>query len=77
MPLFFVSNAIYPLEIMPTWLRLLSRVNRLTYQVDALRGLMIQGGHSGFGLGFDFLVQGMVLTILVAIAAKLYPNIVT
>jgi len=77
MPLFFASNAIYPLEMMPTWLRFLSRVNPLTYQVDALRELMIRGGHSGFGLVFDFLVQGMVLAILVAIAAKLYPNIVT
>jgi ABC-2 type transport system permease protein len=77
MPLFFASNAIYPLEMMPTWLRSLSRVNPLTYQVDALRGLMIQGGHSGFGFGFDTLVQGLVLTILIAIAAKLYPNIVT
>lgn len=77
MPLFFASNAIYPLEMMPNWLHWLSRVNPLTYQVDALRGLMIQGGHSGFGLGFDFLVQGLILTILVAIAAKLYPNIVT
>ena len=77
MPLFFASNAIYPLEMMPTWLRWLSRVNPLTYQVDALRGLMIEGGHSGFGLGLDLLVQGLILTILVAIAAKLYPNIVT
>ena len=77
MPLFFASNAIYPLEMMPTWLRWLSRVNPLTYQVDALRSLMIQGGHSGFGLGLDFLVQGLVLAILIAIAAKLYPNIVT
>ena len=77
MPLFFASNAIYPLEMMPTWLRWLSRFNPLTYQVDALRDLMIQGGHSGFGLGFDFLVQGLVLAILIAIAAKLYPNIVT
>jgi len=77
MPLFFASNAIYPLELMPGWLRALSRVNPLTYQVDALRGLMIRGGHSGFGFGFDFLVQGLILADLVAIAAKLYPNIVT
>src|ERR1019366_7928252 len=77
MPLFFASNAIYPLEMMPNWLHWLSRVNPLTYQVDALRGLMIEGGHSGFGLGLDLLVQGLILTILVAIAAELYPNIVT
>jgi len=77
MPLFFASNAIYPLEMMPGWLRTLSRFNPLTYQVDALRDLMIQGGHSTFGFGFDCLAQGLVLTVLVVIAAKLYPNIVT
>lgn len=48
-----------------------------TYQVDALRTLMILGGPRGFGLGLDYLIQGLVLTILIAIAAKLYPNIVT
>jgi ABC-2 type transport system permease protein len=77
MPLFFASNAIYPLDMMPTWLRSVSRFNPLTYQVDALRGLMIQGGHSGFGLGFDLLVQALALAILIAIAARLYPDIVT
>ena len=77
MPLFFASNAIYPLEMMPNWLKTVSRFNPLTYQVDALRALMIQGGHSTFGFGFDCLAQGLVLAILVTIAAKLYPNIVT
>lgn len=38
---------------------------------------MIEAGHSGFGLGLDLLVQGLILAILVAIAAKLYPKIVT
>lgn len=38
MPLFFASNALYPLDIMPAWLRVISRINPLSYQVDALRG---------------------------------------
>ena len=38
MPLFFASNALYPIEIMPTWLQVVSHVNPLTYLVDALRG---------------------------------------
>ncbi|MGZ5146245.1 MAG: ABC transporter permease [Burkholderiales bacterium] len=37
MPLFFASNAIYPLDMMPVWLRTFARVNPLTYEVDALR----------------------------------------
>lgn len=76
MPLFFASNAIYPLSMMPAWLRHLSTVNPLTYQVDALRYLMVQEGHIEFGLGFDFAVQLLGLILLTAIAAKLYPTIV-
>lgn len=41
MPLFFASNALYPVEVIPVWLRWLARVNPLTYQVDALRGLLL------------------------------------
>ena len=43
MPMFFASNAIYPLDIMPRWLRFLAKINPLTSLIDALRGLMITG----------------------------------
>jgi ABC-2 type transport system permease protein len=41
MPLFFASNALYPINVMPAWLHVLSRVNPLSYEVDALRALLI------------------------------------
>ena len=41
MPLFFASNALYPVAVMPEWLRWLSAVNPLSYEVNALRGLLI------------------------------------
>ena len=72
MPIFFASNAIYPLEIMPTWLRIVSRGNPLTYEVDALRALMIQGSSSAFGIGTDFAILGIGCAILVMLAARLY-----
>jgi ABC-2 type transport system permease protein len=77
MPLFFASNAIYPLILMPNWLRAVSKVNPLTYQVDALRALMILGSSTTFGLGKDYLMQFVALAVLVAVATKLYPSIVT
>jgi ABC-2 type transport system permease protein len=77
MPLFFASNAIYPLALMPSWLRTVSRVNPLTYQVDAIRCLMVVGGGTSFGLGADFLMQLIMLVVLVAVATRLYPTIVT
>jgi ABC-2 type transport system permease protein len=41
MPLFFASNALYPANVMPAWLHVLSHVNPLSYEVDALRALLI------------------------------------
>ena len=41
MPLFFASNALYPVDVMPGWLHALSVVNPLSYEVDALRALLI------------------------------------
>ncbi|HVO34408.1 MAG TPA: ABC transporter permease [Gemmatimonadales bacterium] len=76
MPLFFASNAIYPLAIMPPWLRAVARVNPLTYVVDALRALMVQGGHSAFGLGVDVAVQAGIFVVRLTIAARLYQSLV-
>ena len=44
MPLFFASNAIYPTDLMPPWLRIVAHVNPLSYVVDGLRALMLVGG---------------------------------
>jgi ABC-2 type transport system permease protein len=76
MPLFFASNAIYPISMMPGWLQVISRVNPLTYEVDALRGLMIVGGTSSYGVGFDLLVLFVGMIVLVMIGSKLYPKVV-
>jgi energy-coupling factor transporter ATP-binding protein EcfA2 len=37
MPLFFSSTALYPASAMPGWLQAISKVNPLTYEVEALR----------------------------------------
>jgi ABC-2 type transport system permease protein len=76
MPLFFASNAIYPVEMMPPWLKVAARINPLTYLVDALRGLMILQGPSAYPYLFDLgLLTGMFVVLLL-IAAKLYPALV-
>ena len=76
MPLFFASNAIYPLDLMPPWLQVVARLNPLTYLVDALRGLMIQGGHNVHPYAVDFGLMAAAFLVLLAIAAKLYPTLV-
>jgi len=76
MPIFFASNAIYPLVLMPAWLRVVSSVNPLTYTVDALRALMLTQGVSEFGLPLDFGVLAFTMAALVAMAARIYPRMV-
>jgi ABC-2 type transport system permease protein len=74
MPIFFASNAIYPIDIMPDWLKAISLANPLSYEVDALRAFMLAGGESKLGAGLDFAVLLGVTAGLVAVAAKLYPR---
>ncbi len=76
MPLFFASNAIYPIAIMPGWLQVIAHINPLTYVVDGVRALMLAGGTSLTGLGTDIVVLLVITLILAVICARLYPRIV-
>jgi ABC-2 type transport system permease protein len=67
MPLFFASNALYPLSIMPAWLRVISHGNPLSYEVSALRGLLL-GIHTNYWLDFGVLIGAAVLGICTAAA---------
>ena len=76
MPLFFASSAVYPLSIMPDWLKVMAQVNPLTYQVDALRSLMLQSGTPTVSsIGLDFGVLTFTTVVLIVIAAQLYPRL--
>lgn len=75
MPLFFASNALYPISIMPAWLRFVSVVNPLSYIVEALRSLLIIGDLSRIPLDICVLfVAGLAVTV---ISAFMYPRVVT
>jgi ABC-2 type transport system permease protein len=76
MPMFFASNAIYPIALMPAWLAAIARINPLTYEVDALRALMLRDGVSVYGLGVDLAVLLGFTTVLVIVGARLYPTVV-
>jgi len=74
MPIFFASNAIYPIHLMPGWLQIISRLNPLTYEVDALRKFMLRAPTGGLSITIDVVVLTVTLAVLVAIAAWLYPR---
>lgn len=74
MPLFFASNAIYPIQIMPHWLQIIAKINPLSYVVELLRGYLINGSITG--AGFDWLILILATIIIQIISAILYPHIV-
>jgi ABC-2 type transport system permease protein len=74
MPIFFISNAIYPLDLMPAWIKRIAAANPLTYEVDGLRMLMLPTVVNPAGLVRDFSVLIVISVLLLAIATRLYPR---
>lgn len=73
LPLFFFSNALFPVHGLPKILRAVIHVNPVTYGVDGLRGSLSHG--FVFGLGTDLAVLGILTAILLAIGSYLFSRI--
>lgn len=76
MPLFFASNAIYPLALMPPALQTVAEWNPMTYMVDAARTLMLPSYPSAFGLPLDFAVLVGCVAGLVLVGGRCYEGLV-
>jgi ABC-2 type transport system permease protein len=74
MPLFFASSAIYPVDLMPNWLKVVSHGNPLTYVVDALRALLVTGDFSH--LLTDLGVVALSVVILIVLASLAFRRII-
>ncbi len=68
MPLFFASNAIYPISIMPTWLQYISIANPLSYVVDAIRSMLLVGTYNN--LPIDILVLLLSTAVFLLLASR-------
>jgi ABC-2 type transport system permease protein len=74
MPLFFASSAIYPIDMMPTWLKAIARVNPLSYIVQAMRALLVSGDYSRLAL--DYGVTILATATLVTLASASFSRII-
>lgn len=72
LPLLFASNALYAVSLMPGWMKAIARANPLTYQVEALRRMLVGVGPDRLVL--DAVVLVAVTAVLVAVAARTYPR---
>ncbi|HLC01083.1 MAG TPA: ABC transporter permease [Candidatus Bathyarchaeia archaeon] len=68
LPLFFLSGALFPLQGLPEWLQVASRLNPLTYGVDALRTVILGGAwQSIYPLWMDLAIIGGFNVVLIAV----------
>ena len=74
MPLFFASNAIYPVSLMPPFLQEISAYNPLSYVVDAMRAMLLTGDYAG--LPGDILVLLTTTVLLIGCASLLLKKLI-
>ncbi|RJQ26906.1 MAG: ABC transporter [Peptococcaceae bacterium] len=70
MPMFFLSGAVFPLHGLPAWMSGLTRVNPLSYGVDALRRVILGAGE--FSLALDLFIVAAVAAVMLTGAAVLF-----
>ncbi len=73
MPTFFLSGALFPLTGLPKAIEIVSRLDPLSYGVDALRWTF--EGVSYFGIGVDALVLVLLTVVLLGIGSYLFSRI--
>jgi len=67
MPMFFLSGAMYPVKVMPPVLQYFTKVNPLTFGIDALKHLIFPLEKGPMSPDFPF-----VIDLLVIVAASVF-----
>lgn len=67
-PMIFLSGAFYPTSMLPSALKMLVRINPLTYGVDAMRYFVV--GINEFNVMFDLLILSAFSIFLVFIGSR-------
>jgi ABC-2 type transport system permease protein len=63
LPLFFASNALYPVEALPSIIKTLCYVNPLTYFINGVRYLTIGPEFFSFGYSYSIGLQGFLVSV--------------
>lgn len=73
MPAFFLSSALYPLNHIPKFLKIISTINPISYMVDALRTILSNQTH--FGLAKDLTVMAITCVLAIGFAVNRFNRI--
>lgn len=66
LPLVFLSNAFVPLDAMPGWMRIIAQLNPLTYAIEAMRALVLEGWGGDVAPSFGALIVFAVGSLALA-----------
>ena len=69
MPLFLLSGAVFPLDRVPPWLKMVAHLNPFTYGVDLLRGIFSGVQHYAVWQDLGVLVGCAAVFLSLAVAA--------
>ncbi len=76
MPMFFLSGAMYPVKLLPEILKIVSKINPLTYGIDAIKHLLFPFEKGRMSSDFPFIIDIAVTIatsiIFVLIAGKAF-----
>lgn len=70
-PMIFLAGVFFPVDSVPLWMEVASKVNPVTYGVDAIRQVLLGSGPAGAGLGVTVLGHTMSLAEELAIVGAL------
>ena len=70
-PMVFLAGVFYPIDTVPAWMGVLSKVNPVTYGVDAIRQIFLGADPAAAGLGVTVFDRTMSLGAEMAIVSAL------
>ncbi len=66
LPLFFMSNAFVPVDAMPAWMEPVARANPLTYSIEAMRIMVLDGWEADVAISLGVLAVASLASLAVA-----------
>jgi ABC-2 type transport system permease protein len=70
-PMIFLAGVFFPVNTVPAWMAVLSKINPVTYGVDAIRQIFLGAGLARAGLGVTVLGHTMTFAEEVAVTGTL------
>jgi ABC-2 type transport system permease protein len=70
-PMIFLAGVFFPVDSVPLWMEVASKVNPVTYGVDAIRQVFLGDGPAGAGLGVTVLGHTMTFAQELAVVGGL------